>query len=81
MLISMLKCQTSLAEQTPLKLKPVCIDRNEEEKFVVCFEENLMCHNALRKLSAETKFDWQSGTLAALTGVVLGIILSSKIKH
>ena len=75
-----LKCPTSSAEQINLKPK-VCINRDDEEKFVICFEQNLMCHDALRKLSAEPRADWQVIALGVFAGLVSGIVIDHQLKH
>ncbi len=76
-----LRCPISSAE--PINLKPkVCIDRIEEEKFVVCFEENLLCHNALSKMSSEPKvITWQVITMTALGGLLSGLLVESRTRH
>ncbi len=75
-----LKCQTSSAEQINLRPK-TCYDRNDEEKFLVCFEQNLICHNALRKMAQEPKNDIEIIAIAVLAGLVSGALIESRIKH
>ncbi len=76
-----LKCPISSAAQINLKPK-TCIDRNDEEKFVVCFEQNLMCHDALRKLAAEPKAPtWEAFALVALGGLIAGFAIENRLKH
>ncbi len=75
-----LRCQTSSA--APINLKPkVCLDRDAEEKFVICFEQNLMCHEALRKMAKEPKNDVKYIALAVFAGLISGALIESKLKH
>ena len=75
-----LRCPISSAEQINLKPK-TCIDRADEEKFVICFEQNLICHDALRKMSAEPKENWEVITMAILGGLLSGVLIESRTKH
>ncbi len=79
-MILTLKCQTSSAE--PINLKPkVCINRADEEKFVVCFEQNILCHEALKKASVEPKSEWELFILAVAGGILTGVFIESREKH
>ncbi len=80
-MILTLRCPISSAAQINLKPK-ACFDRNEEEKFVVCFEQNMKCHEALRQIAAEPKAPtWEAFALVALGGLIAGLAIENRLKH
>ncbi len=75
-----LRCQTSSA--APINLKPKSQStRDQDEAFVICFEQNMLCHENLRKAALPQPSNWSSIVIAVLGGIVAGAILESKIKH
>ncbi len=74
-----LRCPTSSAEQINLKSK-TCIDRAEEEKFVICWEQNTQCHEALRAAAKDAHTDLAPIAFSLLGGILAGIIIESHLR-
>lgn len=77
-----LKCPISLAELN-LKPKPFsCLSRQQKEKVLGCFEQNVICHQALVKISKQQEpFDWETIFLSVAGGFVAGMILDAQLHH
>ncbi len=61
--------------------KTVCIDREQEEKFVICFEQNMLCHQALRNSVAAPHADWQVIAIAIAGGIIAGLVAAEQMRH
>ncbi len=81
MLILMLSSKPLSAEINFRPKPPVCINRDQEEKFVECFEENLACHEALRRSIVTSPTSWSMIALSVAGGLIAGMILDSQIHH
>ena len=80
MLILLLSSQ-ELSAAVNLQPSPkLCIDRETEEKFVNCFETNLACHDALKRISADQTASWETIALAVAGGLVAGMVLAQQIR-
>lgn len=77
-----LKCPITWA-QVNLQPKPFsCLKRDQKEKVLECFQENVVCHNALLKISKEeSSSDWEAILLAIAGGLVGGMILDAQLHH
>lgn len=79
MLTFMLRSPSSWAE---INLQPkTCVNREMEEKFVICFEENMACHSSLRKASLPSSPDWMTISIAIGSGLLVGMFLEHRLSN
>ncbi len=81
-LTSMLRCQTTWADSKSLNLSPrqITISRDQEEQFVICFEQLMNCKQTVKTLSQPPATDWETLSILVLSGFVAGLLLESQLK-
>ncbi len=71
----MLSSQTTLAETNLSPKKPITITRDQEEKFVDCFESNMICHETVKRMAKVNNSNtWEDIFLYLGSGFLLGFI-------
>ena len=56
--------------------KPISV-RDQEEQFVNCFEQNMICHETVKRMAkADNELSWESLMLSFVTGVIAGLYVA-----
>ncbi len=84
-MLSTICCPQSSAEpnlQPKTKKQLFCLDRNEQEQFVECIEQNMVCHETVRRMAkAESRTDWTWYAIAIAEGAALGLVIANQMHH
>jgi hypothetical protein len=80
MLILTIACQKTSAEVN-LQPKLMCLERGQVENALICCEQNIACHEALKSSVAPPHADWEIVALSIAGGIIGGMILNAQLNH